>query len=97
MNFPAAKEFILDYLAKNLPTNLYFHGIHHTIGVYMDAQEIAFHEGIRGPELELLLTAALFHDSGFSEVYTGHEQKSVELARTHLPAFGYFRRRHSTD
>lgn len=55
----------------------------------MDAQEIALSEGVRGKELEILLTAALFHDSGFTQAYKGHEQKSVEIARTHLPAFGY--------
>ncbi|MCI4668434.1 MAG: HD domain-containing protein [Bacteroidia bacterium] len=89
MNFPAAKEFILDYLRKKLPKNLYFHGIHHTIGVYMDAQEIALHEGIDGHPLQILLTAALFHDSGFTEIYQGHEEKSVEIALQYLPGFGY--------
>lgn len=89
MNFLAAKEFILDYLGKNLPSNLYFHGIHHTIGVYMDAQEIAILEGVEGRDLKILLTAALFHDSGFTQAYKNHEQKSVEIARKFLPDFGY--------
>jgi len=89
MNFPAVKEFIVKYLRENLPQSLPYHGIHHTLGVYLDAQEIALHEGVQGEDLYLLLTAALFHDSGFIQTYQGHEAASIEIARQHLPSYGY--------
>jgi uncharacterized membrane-anchored protein YitT (DUF2179 family) len=37
----------------------------------------------------LLKTAALFHDAGFLETYTGHEEISCKMAREWLPQFDY--------
>ena len=36
-----------------------------------------------------LKNAALFHDSGFLETYSDHEEISCEMARKWLPQFGY--------
>jgi predicted metal-dependent HD superfamily phosphohydrolase len=38
---------------------------------------------------DLLRTAALFHDSGFLINYANHEAEGCNLARLHLPGFGY--------
>ena len=40
-------------------------------------------------ELQLLETAAYFHDVGFTETYENHEEKSCEIARKVLPIFEY--------
>ncbi|MEO0897320.1 MAG: HD domain-containing protein [Bacteroidota bacterium] len=89
MNFPAVKEYVISYLQKALPNNLSYHGLHHTIGVYLDAHEIALSEGIGQHELQLLLTAALLHDAGFTRTYNEHEAASADIAREILPQFGY--------
>jgi adenylate cyclase len=46
-------------------------------------------EKISDEELLLLKTAALFHDTGFTEVYKDHEEKGVEIAAGILPLFDY--------
>lgn len=89
MNFPAVKEYVISYLQQALPSNLTYHGLHHTIGVYLDAHEIALAEGIEEDELELLLTAALFHDVGFTRTYQEHEAASVDIAKEVLPQYGF--------
>ena len=53
------------------------------------AEKLAEEENVTGDDLTLLKTAALFHDSGFLETYSDHEEISCEMARKWLPQFGY--------
>jgi uncharacterized protein len=46
-------------------------------------------EDIKGKELDLLLTAVLFHDAGMMVGYDNHEEVSAALAREVLPSFRY--------
>jgi uncharacterized membrane-anchored protein YitT (DUF2179 family) len=52
-------------------------------------QQLAHQEKVSEHEMDLLLTAALFHDSGFLETYEGHEEVSCHIAKRILPLFGY--------
>lgn len=81
--------FIFDKLEKELPAYLTYHNVDHTKNVLKHTLELAASEGIEGKELDLLCTAALFHDSGFIEKYTGHEEVSCSIARQYLPQFTY--------
>jgi uncharacterized membrane-anchored protein YitT (DUF2179 family)/predicted metal-dependent HD superfamily phosphohydrolase len=81
--------FIIDKLAKELPDYLIYHNVEHTLQVLKHAEAIATAEGITGHERDLLYTAAYYHDAGFLEAYTGHEEISCRIARESLPIFGY--------
>jgi predicted metal-dependent HD superfamily phosphohydrolase len=83
------EKFILDKLEKELPVNLFYHGLHHTLDVFNAAREIAAEEGVTGHELKLLRIAVLYHDAGFTTVYKNHEEKACEMVRKDLPEFGY--------
>lgn len=90
MNFFEAKKHILNRLKNDLPVYLSYHGYHHTLDVYEMTIEIAKEEGIKaGEDLTLLKTAALFHDSGFLNVYKGHETEGCTIAKESLPKFDY--------
>ena len=89
MNYLLAKEYILSKLEKELSPNLYYHGIHHTIDVFKAVERFATVEGIRGNDLTILKTAALYHDAGFIIQYMEHEAASVVLAREILVDFDY--------
>jgi uncharacterized protein len=89
MNFEEAKDFILSRLRQELPNNLYYHGLHHTLDVCRSVDEIAAAEKINGEALILLRTAAVYHDSGFLKQYVNNEPFAVAIAEQHLPAFGY--------
>lgn len=83
------KNYILDYLQKNLAGDLYYHGVHHTLDVLRFAEEIAWAEKISEEERELLFTAVLLHDTGFATSYKDHENFGCDLAREILPDFHY--------
>jgi hypothetical protein len=89
MQFKNAENFILSKLRTELPHHLFYHGIDHVMDVYGEAERIATEKGISGYEQKLLLTAALFHDSGFIKTREGHEAESCLIAREYLPAYGY--------
>jgi predicted metal-dependent HD superfamily phosphohydrolase len=90
MNLAEAEEFVVSALATGLSPTLYYHGLHHTLDVVEAADRIARDEGITDPEsLDLLRTAAFFHDVGFLSVYKGHEETGCDYARQVLPRFHY--------
>jgi uncharacterized membrane-anchored protein YitT (DUF2179 family)/HD superfamily phosphodiesterase len=89
MQLEALKAFILQKLEKELPAHLSYHNAEHTKEVYRRAKEIAAAEKVGGEDLSLLLTAALFHDTGYLETNDQHEEASCRIARQLLPGFGY--------
>jgi uncharacterized protein len=89
MQFEQAGDFIISKLRKEIPANLIYHNIEHTCDVYLATEIIAKQENISDNDLALLLTAALYHDSGFLVKAEGHEEESCRIAKEHLPLFGY--------
>jgi uncharacterized protein len=89
MEFEKVKKFILNKLKKELPKNLTYHSHEHIKDVYGSAVMLAKLEGVEGEDLTLLLTAVLFHDSGFLKQQKDHETISCEIATEYLPNYGY--------
>src|SRR5947209_8685641 len=89
MRFEQAKEFILKKLTSGLPPYLCYHNVAHVIDVYQAAENIALMEHISKDNLQILLIASLFHDSGFMNSPDGHEEDSCRIANVLLPDFGY--------
>jgi uncharacterized protein len=90
MDIQHAEEFILAQQRKDLPSTLYYHGIHHVLDVVEAALRLAQSEQITDEEsLALIRTAALYHDCGFMTTYQAHEEEGCRYARETLPRFGY--------
>jgi uncharacterized membrane-anchored protein YitT (DUF2179 family)/predicted metal-dependent HD superfamily phosphohydrolase len=89
MRFEDARIFLMNKLENELPPELIYHNLNHTREVMASTEELAAMENISGEELDLLKTAALFHDSGFLTAYDGHEEVSCQLATSLLPQFDY--------
>ncbi len=89
INYRNAEKYIVKRLAGDLPDGLHYHGIHHTKDVCEAVERIAIWEGVKGEELYLLKTAALYHDAGFIDSYESNEPIGAKLAKEMLPNFGY--------
>jgi adenylate cyclase len=87
--YTLTKAFLLKKLMKELPKNLFYHGLHHTLDVCDVAAGIALREGVSKENTELVKIAALFHDSGFIEQYSDNESAGCRIARDILPGFDY--------
>ena len=51
--------------------------------------EIAGNENLPDEDIKLLRIAVCFHDAGFIYTYKDHEEKSCEIAKDALPAYGF--------
>lgn len=89
INYKNAEKYIIKRLDGDLPDGLHYHGIHHTKDVCEAVERLAIWEGVKGEELYLLKTAALYHDAGFIDSYESNEPIGAQLAKEMLPNFGY--------
>lgn len=89
IQFTDIQEIILDKLEKELPHDLYYHNVKHTVDVVTEVELIGWGEGCTDDEILLLKTAGLFHDAGHTIAYDNHEFYSTELAREMLPKYNY--------
>ena len=80
IDFKMIQEDILEKLQKNLPTNLYYHNLKHTINVIYIVEDIAREENVDEEDLLLLKCAALFHDAGFMVSYDNNEKIGAKMA-----------------
>jgi uncharacterized membrane-anchored protein YitT (DUF2179 family)/HD superfamily phosphodiesterase len=87
--YEKAYTHVMELLERDLPSWLTYHNVHHTRGVVEVSGQLAAAEGVSAEETLLLKTAALFHDTGYLHIYSGHEEASCTIAREHLPQFGY--------
>jgi len=87
--YEKTKEFVIDKLTRELPSNLYYHGVHHVLDVLAAAEMLGRQEKISEKEMELLRVAVLFHDSGFTVTPKNHEQIGCDLVKKNLPGFGF--------
>ncbi|PWD99784.1 adenylate/guanylate cyclase domain-containing protein [Marinilabilia rubra] len=87
IQFMDIQEKILDLLENNLPDNLYYHNVKHTVDVVTEVELIGWAEGLNEEEVLLLKIAALFHDAGHIVDYKYHEHQGALLARQILPRY----------
>lgn len=84
----SVSNFVTQFLIENLSHYFYFHNLQHTKEVVAAANEIAAQHHLSEEECTILLTAAWFHDCGYTVTYIGHEEKSKKIATNFLKDFG---------
>ena len=83
------QDFVMQLLQEKLPASYYYHNHLHTLYVVENAEKIGKREGVSAEEMQLLQAAALWHDTGYINVYSGHEYESCILARQYLPDYNF--------
>jgi len=75
-----AKAYVTDLFEKELSSKLTYHSLRHTEAVVKECRILAAAAKLSPDDTEALLLAAWFHDTGYLDVYDGHEFRSVERA-----------------
>ena len=83
------QEQVKQIFNENAPPENVYHNLSHTTEVVTAVKEIAADEGVGDDDLEILLIAAWFHDSGYVKTCKGHEEVSVEYVREFLQSIKY--------
>ncbi len=84
-----ALSYVRQLLNNKLTNDHRHHNLAHTLAVRKACLELAQAEGLSEEDQEVLELAALFHDTGMTEVYEGHEAISHRIANEFLTAEGY--------
>jgi predicted metal-dependent HD superfamily phosphohydrolase len=77
-------QYISKLFDKRLPASFLYHNIRHTKDVVYTSSVIAEKSGLDNDDTELLLIAAWFHDTGYTESIEYHEEKSARIAEEFL-------------
>ena len=85
----AAEAYVRELLSENLSADLHYHHLTHTLAVQEACKQIAAKVELTEEEKEVLELAALFHDTGFTQIYEGHEKVSQEIVKTFLAQYDY--------
>ena len=86
----SAEDYVRRIFEEKIPSDIYtYHNWVHTCQVRDEAILLARQAGLKAEELEMLNLAAIFHDAGFSETYTGHEDAGVKIAHQFLTSVSY--------
>ncbi len=84
-----ARQYIVELFQRELSEDHRFHDLAHTLSVKETALIVGREMGLSDEQLELLELAGLFHDSGFTKTYIGHEQESQKIAQAFLRERSY--------
>lgn len=90
-DFAAARSYAIRRLTDKLSPAIIYHSKEHTtIEVVTAVERMIIDECITDPgEINLLVTAAYFHDLGYTEQHDEHELASARIASEVLPGFGF--------
>ena len=89
-NIAAAREYAFQRLSTELDPNYTYHSLAHTFDdVVVAAVRFGRDSGIEGEALQLLETAAIYHDIGYLVSRENHEQIGVVICHKVLPQWGY--------
>jgi HD-GYP domain-containing protein (c-di-GMP phosphodiesterase class II) len=79
-----ASDFVFDLLKTKLPSVHVYHNFTHTAEVVDSIKKIGSKSGLSEDELEPVILAGLFHDTGFTVSADNHEDKELRLPETSL-------------
>ena len=89
IEYEKLKKRILNLLDERLPSDLAYHGTHHTLDVLDVCNAYIERGSIEEKDALLLRTGVLFHDFGFTRSFDDHERNGTILAQEVLPDFGF--------
>jgi predicted metal-dependent HD superfamily phosphohydrolase len=83
-----SKKYVELFLKENLSNGIYYHDLEHTQEVVDASKEIGIASNLSNDELETVLIAAWFHDTGYYKGMKDHEANSRDVADKFLKQEG---------
>ena len=84
-----SQNHVIELLSKELKPNYLYHNLRHTQRVVKSTKEISKACALSEKEIEVLLLAAWFHDTGYTIATKDHEKNSCIIATKFLEEQGY--------
>ncbi|MDX1666420.1 MAG: DUF5706 domain-containing protein [Saprospiraceae bacterium] len=84
-----SEHYVALLLKEKLTKDHVYHNLSHTLSVRDACLELGRAHNLSSEDLEVLELACLFHDTGFTSAYKGHEEESMRIARDFLTEQAY--------
>lgn len=84
-----AREYVTRLLVEKLEAWVTYHDIRHTRETADAGVEISAACGLNPDQTEIVLLAAWFHDTGYTQTVKGHEARGAAIAESFLTGRGY--------
>jgi predicted metal-dependent HD superfamily phosphohydrolase len=84
-----ANEYVFRLFKSRLSKKLVYHNYKHTLEVVSDAEDLGNLSELPEDELQDLVLAAWFHDTGYVNTYIDHEEESISFATEWLQQQNY--------
>ncbi|MBN1157797.1 MAG: HD domain-containing protein [Bacteroidales bacterium] len=81
-------QYIEELFIEKVPAHMTYHNLVHTEHVVNQSKTIGKKSGLNSEEMDLVVTAAWFHDIGFIVSYDQHEEESKKIAQQYLSSIG---------
>ena len=91
--FREVKGYVFNLFKENLPLKTVYHSESHTFQVVNAAIEIGLSQNLSEEDLENVLLAAWFHDTGYIEGSKDHEDRSMVILDKYLTERNYSKER----
>ena len=75
----SAEEYVFNLFKEKLPPDHVYHNFKHTFQTVKACKALSNAYSLTSRDLEILLLAAIFHDTGYIETYQGHEEISIRI------------------
>lgn len=85
----ATSDYVFDLFKSKLPGMYVYHNYKHTEEVVDAIKKIGNKTGLNSEELEVVILAGWFHDTGFTQRSENHEDASIEIAEKFLKENNY--------
>lgn len=82
------RQYVIEFIADHFSEQICYHNIDHTLDVVEATEIIGRACNISDADLEMLLIAAWFHDTGYYLGCRNHEETSAEIAKNFLTLKG---------
>ncbi|WP_423147636.1 Pycsar system effector family protein [Rubrolithibacter danxiaensis] len=79
-----ASAYVFNLFKEKLNGEYVYHSYRHTADTVKACKELAESYNLSSREYEVLMLAAWFHDTGYTDCYNGHEEKSVAILKDYL-------------
>ena len=79
-----AAEHVFNLFKDKLPGDFVYHNYNHTAETVKACKKLSKSYNLTSRDYEVLLLAALFHDTGYITAYDNHEQESVKFMKEYL-------------
>lgn len=79
-----AEEYVFNLFRDKLAGDYVYHNFNHTQRTVKTCKKLSKSYNMTSRDYEVLLLAAWFHDTGYTNAYDGHEEESVKLMKAYL-------------